>query len=123
MLHCKGVIADAPIIQSHYWRAGKLCDARGIKKPTLSGSRRRGWVQVRQVGSRWIYWADAPELERLRKLAAHPAGGSTPTPADLTAPASRMPRNEAIIYDEQWKQGNVNKRSRCQFVIDNSLFY
>ena len=91
MLRCKGVIADAPNIQPHYWRAGKLCDALDIKKPTLSGWRRRGWVQVRQVGSRWIYWADAPELQRLRKLAAHPASGSTPTPADLTTPASRMP--------------------------------
>jgi hypothetical protein len=57
----------------------------------LSGWRHRGWVQVRQAGSRWIYWADAPELQRLRKLAAHPTSGSIPTPVDLTTPASRMP--------------------------------
>ena len=68
-----------------------LCEVLGIKKPTISGWRNRGWVQVRRVGSRWIYWADTDELRRLQKLAAHPASGSTPTPAELTTPASRMP--------------------------------
>lgn len=91
MLRRRGVIAATPNIKPHYWRAGKLCESLGIKKPTLSGWRHRGWVQVRQVGSRWIYWADPEEFERLKKLATHPPSGSTPTPAELTMPITRMP--------------------------------
>jgi len=91
MLRRKGIIARTPNIQPNYWRAGALCKVLGIKKPTISGWRNRGWVQVRRVGSRWIYWADAQELERLKKLAVHPRSGSTPTHVELTTPASRMP--------------------------------
>ena len=91
MLRRRGIIGETPNIQPHYWRAGKLCEALGVKKSTLSGWRRRGWVQVRQVGSRWIYWADGGELQRLKKLAEHPPSGSTPAPEELTTPVTRMP--------------------------------
>jgi DNA invertase Pin-like site-specific DNA recombinase len=91
MLRRRGVIAATPNIQPHCWRAGKLCETLGIKKPTLSGWRHRGWVQVRQVGSRWIYWADPAELDRLKRLAKHPPSGSTSTPPELTTPVTRMP--------------------------------
>jgi hypothetical protein len=91
MLRRRGLIATTPHISPHYWRAGKLCQSLGIKKPTLSGWRHRAWVQVRQVGSRWIYWADLDEFARLKKLAQHPPSGSTPTPAKLTTPVSKMP--------------------------------
>ena len=91
MLRRKGFIARTPNIQPNYWRAGALCDTLGIQKPTISGWRNRGWVQVRRVGSRWIYWADADELKRLKKLAVHPPRGATPTPIELITPASMMP--------------------------------
>ena len=91
MLRRRGLIATTPNIPPHYWRAGKLCESLGIKKATLSGWRHRGWVQVRQVGSRWIYWADAEEFARLKKLVQYPPSGSTPTPAELTTPVTRMP--------------------------------
>jgi len=91
MLRRKGTIAKTPNIQPNYWRAGALCDELGIQKPTISGWRNRGWIQVKRVGRRWIYWADAAELKRLKKLAAHPPSGSAPTPPHLTTPASKMP--------------------------------
>ncbi len=91
MLRRKGTIAKTPNIQPNYWRAGALCDELGIQKPTISGWRNRGWIQVKRVGRRWIYWADAAELNRLKKLAAHPPSGSAPTPPHLTTPASKMP--------------------------------
>jgi len=90
-LRRKGLIKSTPEIAPNYWRAGALSEELGIGKPTLTGWRHRRWVQVRQVGSRWIYWADAAEMTRLRKLAAHPASGSTPTPDNLTIAASKMP--------------------------------
>jgi hypothetical protein len=91
MLRRKGVIATAPKIACHFWRAGALCDRLGIAKPTLSGWRRHAWIQFRRIGERHIYWADAGELKRLRRLANHPASGSTPTPTNLTTPVSKMP--------------------------------
>ncbi len=91
MLRRKGIIAKTPSIEPNFWRAGALSETLGIRKSTLSGWRRRGWVQVRQVGSRWIYWANADEMLRLRNLAAQPASGSTPTPQELTTPVSKMP--------------------------------
>ena len=93
MLRRRGIIAKTPNIEPNYWRAGALSATLGIKKSTLSGWRRRGWVQVRQVGSRWIYWGDADEMCRLRELAAQPASGSTPTPNELTTPVSKMPED------------------------------
>jgi hypothetical protein len=90
-LRRKGMIAKSPKIQPNFWRAGVLCNRLGIQKPTISGWRKRGWIQVRRAGHRWIYWADAVEMKRLRKLAAHPASGATPTPPELTTPVSKMP--------------------------------
>lgn len=85
-LRRKGRIASSRKIQTHFWRATQLCKVLGIKRPTLTGWRHRDWVQARQVGSRWMYWADAEEIRRLKQLAEHPPSGSTPTPAALTTP-------------------------------------
>jgi hypothetical protein len=90
MLRRRKLIAPTPNTQPHCWRAGKQCEALSIKKPTLSWRRRRAWLQVRQVGSRWIYWADPAEFERLKKLANYPPSGSIRTPAELTTPLTRM---------------------------------
>jgi DNA invertase Pin-like site-specific DNA recombinase len=87
----QGVLAKHPTTKPNYWRAGELSRLLGMKKPTLSGWRTRHWVQARQVGRRWIYWADRRELKRLRCLAAHQPNGSTPTPEELTKPVSEMP--------------------------------
>ncbi len=86
-----GVIAKHRRIEPSFWRAGELSRLLGVKKPTLSGWRKRHWVQARQVGTRWIYWADQDELKRLRRLADQRPNGSTPTPDELTKPASKMP--------------------------------
>lgn len=86
-----GVIVKNPRIAPSFWRAGKLAEVLGVKKPTLSGWRRRHWVQAKQVGIRWIYWADAEELKRLRRLSKQQPNGSTPTPQELTKPISKMP--------------------------------
>lgn len=91
MLRRKGIIAATPEIPPYFWRASQLSTALGIGKATLSGWRRRGWVQVRKVGSRWLYWADEAEFSRLERLANHPLRGSRPTCPELLVPASKMP--------------------------------
>jgi hypothetical protein len=90
-LRRRGVIEKRRRVGPHFWRAGELSRLLGIKKPTLSGWRKRHWVQARQVGARWIYWADQHELQRLGRLANRGPNGSTPLPAELTTAVSKMP--------------------------------
>jgi hypothetical protein len=52
---------------------------------------RRGWMQARKVAveARWIIWADAGELERLRRLRARSNEPGTAYPAALLKPTRR----------------------------------
>lgn len=91
VLREKGLIGTRPKVTKPFWRSKDLSSELGIKPSTLTGWRRRGWVQARKLGCRWIYWADDVDLPRLKKLAMHPPSGSTPAPKELTVPAAKMP--------------------------------
>ena len=91
VLRCKGMIGARPEVTKPFWRSKELSNELGIKPSTLTGWRRRGWVQAKKLGRRWIYWADDVDVPRLKKLAAHPPSGSTPAPKKLTALAAIMP--------------------------------
>jgi hypothetical protein len=91
MLRRQGIIEATPNIAPNFWRAGALSNELGIAKSTLTCWRYRNWVQTRQVGNRWIYWANESELHRLRRLAINPPAGSIPAPEHLTAPVSKIP--------------------------------
>ena len=93
LLRGQKVIAGVPELPEHVWRSSQLCESLGIGRPTLVGWRRRGWVQAMQAGSRWMYWADPRELQRLHQLARHPPCGSLGTPEELTTPVNIMPAN------------------------------
>lgn len=86
-----GMIARHPAVKPNYCRPGSLARRLGVKMSTLSGWRRRGWVQAREVGGRRMYWADQAEMKRLEQLAARDRTGFKVTPRELTAAASRMP--------------------------------
>lgn len=77
----------------HHWRPTTLAQRLGSKSTTLNTWRRRGWIHARRIGRRWVYWADAPELERLRRLCAHPRQVMGKVPGDLTTPVSTPPWN------------------------------
>ena len=62
------------MLSEPWWRSGGLSQELDIKPSTLAGWRRRGWVKAKKLGSRWIYWADGDELQRLKSLATYPAG-------------------------------------------------
>ncbi len=72
-----------------------LSQRLSIPHATLQYWRRKGWVHARQLrpdGGRWIFWADADELERLRRLRACPLSRNPygqPYPADLMTPKPR----------------------------------
>jgi hypothetical protein len=86
-----GLIARCPAVKPNYWRPSSLAKHLDVKRSTLSGWRRRGWVQSQQVGGRRMYWADQAEMKRLEQLAVRDRTGFKVAPRELTAAVSKMP--------------------------------
>ena len=66
-----------PVLGEHEWWLQDLARELDMPEVTLYNWMRRGWVRgLRQVedSKRWVLWADKPELERLQKWRAEPAG-------------------------------------------------
>ncbi len=80
----EGYLKDDVTAPSGHWKLGELAKALGIPSATLSTWRRRGWIHADQRNGRWILWADAKELHRLRRLADYDRIGLQPTPSHLT---------------------------------------
>jgi hypothetical protein len=56
------------------WWLSDLCRELAMPQPTVHGWVRRGWVRGRKLpgdGGRWVLWADAEDLDRLRRLRAY----------------------------------------------------
>ena len=69
------------------WWLSDLSRELGIPQPTVHSWIRRGWIRGRKLpgmGGRWILWADAEELDRLRRLrlSADLAGRDVPDGVD-----------------------------------------
>ncbi len=88
-LRRKGLIGSKPKLTGPWWQSGVLSRKIGIQASTLTGWRHRRWVQARQFGNRWIYWADNEEIERLRQLSTYAAG--IEKPEELIHPINKMP--------------------------------
>jgi DNA invertase Pin-like site-specific DNA recombinase len=77
-------------LQQDEWFVTDLAGKLGIPKKTLLAWLRRGWVHYRTLtGPRapWVCWADADELQRLRRLRRTPHGWwDPPLPTELTTP-------------------------------------
>ena len=75
------------------WWMEDLTQELGIPKPTRDRWCRKGWMHARKVsiaGRRWVIWADADELQRLRRLrACRRRGPPVPYPVQLTTPKKR----------------------------------
>ncbi len=72
------------------WWLSDLSRELGIPQPTVHSWIRRGWIRGRKLpgmGGRWILWADAEELDRLRRLRAYRRTWPDETyPTELTTP-------------------------------------
>ena len=89
-----GRSADGGVLGADEWWLNQLALELGMPQITLQSWLRRGWVSGRKLPGgrmgRWVVWADAPELDRLRRLRACPRGWSDePYPAELTTPRAR----------------------------------
>ena len=77
-------------LQKHEWWLTDLARELSIPVPTVHTWLRRGWIISRKLPGprgRWILWADADELDRLRRLRGCPRGwADQPYPAELTTP-------------------------------------
>jgi hypothetical protein len=65
------VAVQAHELETHEWWFTDLARHLKMPYPTLYSWVRRGWVNARQLpvaGGRWIVWADADELDRLKRL-------------------------------------------------------
>jgi hypothetical protein len=83
--------APAGLLKEHEWLMISLANELGMPKNTLCSWIKRGWVRVvRQLPGyrgRMICWADADELDRLRRLRQTKHGWwDPPLAADLTTP-------------------------------------
>lgn len=72
------------------WWLSDLCRELAMPQPTVHCWVRRGWVRGRKlpgVGGRWVLWADAEDLDRLRRLRAYRRTWPDEAyPPDLTTP-------------------------------------
>jgi hypothetical protein len=85
----KTVTDDDPRGSSEWWLSD-LCRELAMPQPTVHCWVRRGWIRGRKLpgaGGRWVLWADAEELERLRRLRAYRRSWpDEPYPPELTTP-------------------------------------
>jgi DNA invertase Pin-like site-specific DNA recombinase len=65
-----------PPLHEHEWWLSDLERELGRSNSTLHQWRKRGWLQARwhEQSKRWVAWADAVELARLKQWCARPAG-------------------------------------------------
>jgi hypothetical protein len=65
-----------PALHEHEWWLSDLEREVHLVNSTLHQWRKRGWLQAHwhAQGKRWVAWADAAELQRLKQRSARPAG-------------------------------------------------
>lgn len=80
---------DEPHLSMHEWWLADLASELSMPIATLHRWQRVGWVRTRKVaavGGRWAIYADAAELDRLRRLRASPRSWPQPYPTELITP-------------------------------------
>jgi DNA invertase Pin-like site-specific DNA recombinase len=80
------------VLGPHEWWLADLSRASGVRLAVLRAWAKKGWFHSRKspVQGLWIVWADGPEMDRLRRLAAcSPEGPFAQYPAELTTPRDR----------------------------------
>jgi DNA invertase Pin-like site-specific DNA recombinase len=86
--------ADRRSLAGDEWFLSELANHLGIPEETLHRWRRVGWIHGRkrdEPRGRWILWADADELERLRRLRTCPrTWDNQPLVRQLIIPKARI---------------------------------
>jgi hypothetical protein len=79
---------DVETLNQDEWWLSKLASELRVPLQRIRDWVRKGWIHGRQTPHQklWIVWADADELDRLRRLAAVSTHGASSYPLDLTTP-------------------------------------
>jgi hypothetical protein len=87
------VVEQPGVLAAHEWLLADLARELTMPQATLHRWIRVGWVQARKLptpGGHWVIWADADELDRMRRIRTCPRGRSDePMFAQLTKPRAR----------------------------------
>ena len=82
------------------WFMSDLADHLKIPEETMHRWRRVGWIHARkrdEPRGRWILWADAAELERLRRLRSCPrTWDNQPLVRELIIPKPQIDQSSTI---------------------------
>lgn len=86
---------DALQLAPQEWKLSKLAKHLGVPIKRLRYWAHKGWVHTRRTPTQglWIAWADADEIERLRRLTARSKHGVCGHPTELTTPKPRRQSN------------------------------
>src|SRR5438046_1018190 len=92
---------DRRLLRPHEWTLQRLAQKLKVKPNTLLRWCRVGWVQTRRLSGatcRWLVWADADELNRLRRLRDCRLNMSSNEryPRELTTPKPRPPDETGV---------------------------
>jgi DNA invertase Pin-like site-specific DNA recombinase len=79
---------DAVQLSSDEWKLPNLAKHLGVPIKRMRYWAQNGWLHARRTPTQglWIAWADADEIERLRRLTARSKHGVCGHPAELTTP-------------------------------------
>jgi DNA invertase Pin-like site-specific DNA recombinase len=87
------VVEQPGVLGGHEWLLADLARELAMPQATLHRWIGVGWVQARKLstpGGHWVIWADADELDRMRRIRTCPRGWSDePMLAQLTKPKAR----------------------------------
>jgi DNA-binding transcriptional MerR regulator len=93
LLRHYGLTKPRDVVQlgSQEWKLTHLGKLLGVPKVRMRYWAHKGWLHARQtpVQGLWIVWADADEIERLRRLTARSKHGVCGHPPELTTPKPR----------------------------------
>lgn len=92
-------VTEGQHLEADEWWLADLAAKLAMPIATLHRWQRVGWVRSRKVvaaGGRWAIYADADELERLRRLRASPHGWPQVYPTELTTPKPKADETETI---------------------------
>jgi DNA invertase Pin-like site-specific DNA recombinase len=91
---------DAVQLAPHEWKLPQLATLLGVPIVRMRYWAHKGWVHARQTPTQglWIAWADADEVERLRRLTARSKHGVCGHPPDLTTPKPRPQAAHACCH-------------------------
>ena len=82
-------VTESDALRANEWWLADLAAHLSMPIATLHRWQRVGWLSARKVsavGGRWAIFADAAELDRLRRLRATPRSWPRPFPTELITP-------------------------------------